>query len=245
MNRAIVTVATTARYQRGQARLKESAREFGYCSVVAFDQLPDGCPRHVPFAFKPWALKAAQEMGAESVLWCDSSIAVVRDLRPLWERIERHGHWMSNNGFTNYEWTADSAYPHLLPELPQLEWARKTNRGISHVVAGCFGLNLRTVNARHFVKKFYEFANCGAFQGPSCNANCTLTKHDHRGAPRGFCVPCGPPDVRGHRHDQTAASVLAWKLKWQLTNAPEVLIYGKPEAATDPRTLLVADGSYE
>jgi hypothetical protein len=30
-----------------------------------------------------------------------------------------------------------------------------------------------------------------------------------------------------------------------LTNAPEVLIYGKPEAATDPRTLLVADGSYE
>jgi len=51
--------------------------------------------------------------------------------------------------------------------------------------------------------------------------------------------------VRGHRHDQTAASVIAWRLGFELTNPPNIFAYGRAGEAHDERTILLADGSYQ
>lgn len=238
--RAICSVATTPYFQRGQQRLCRALREAGEDAVVfPWERLPNDCPPHDkrPFAFKAYALKAASLCQADSILWCDACILPVRSLEPVWEKIERDGYLLMNNGHSNYTWTADSAYRDLFPSLPWggsapevLAEARERNRKIPHTVGGFFGISLRHDNGQAFLDEIYRLASdTDAFCGPTSNI------------PES---PCGPPDVLGHRHDQTAMSVIAWRLGMKLTDPPEFFIYGKAEVATDPRTVVVADGSY-
>lgn len=256
MTRAVVNVATTPYYQRGQARLFSTLPRFMNPHYLprAWQSLEKlGCPAHerVPYAFKAFALNEAA-LAADLMLWCDSSILPIRSMEPLWERIERDGYWFSANGYTNYEWTADSAYPDLFPELWQTGersteavWKnmREINKVIPHVVATAFGLNVKHPKGAEFLKEYFRLASeTNAFCGPWINGN------NYEGGPavgcNPRCYPCGPPDVRGHRHDQTAASVIAWRLGFSLTSPPDLFAYGKPTDTLDERTVLLADGSY-
>src|SRR6266704_7092858 len=139
MKRAVVTVATDS-FLRGGDRLNSALKAAGEHHIYWRDAFPSGSPPHrtVPYAFKCAALRHASEQ-AEILLWADSSVLPVRPLRPLWERIERYGYWISDNGFVNSDWTADSAYPALFPGI-DIEIARRVNRQIKHVVATSFGL---------------------------------------------------------------------------------------------------------
>lgn len=269
MRRAVVCVATTERYQRGMARL--SSALCGDTSLpLMFREIPATWPVHEdkPYAFKAYALRQAMLAGADLVLWADACILPVRSLEPLWERIERDGYWICRNGWTNYEWTADSAYPDLFEperkaavemvnqlaksmgdergyiptaeatagELPRL---REYNKRIPHVVATSFGLNLRSDIGKAFLAEYFRLASeTRAFCGPWRNLN-------NQACPTSHATVCGPADVLGHRHDQTAASVIAWRLGMKLCDPPEVFAYGKAGEPTDERTILIADGSYE
>src|SRR5262252_4800596 len=90
MKRCIVNVATTEQYRKGQDRLMQTSKEQVWYS------LPDGCPSHqeTPYAFKAYAMMEASKQ-YDLLLWCDSSIVSVQSLKPLWDRIERDGYWMS------------------------------------------------------------------------------------------------------------------------------------------------------
>ncbi len=154
---------------------------------------------------------------------------------------------MSRNGYSNYEWTADSAYSDLFPDTgtmiaKTLDDLRKVNRRIPHVVATTFGLNVRHPKGKAFLNEYYRLASeTRAFCGPWTNSN-AHPDTDVGGPPR--VAPCGPSDVRGHRHDQTAASVIAMGLGFQLTDPPDIFAYGRADEQHDPRTILIADGSY-
>lgn len=254
MTRAVVSVATTAYYQRGQARLMRCLRERNEQFTLWGDAAPSW-PTHQdkPYAFKAFALKHAADAGVDLLLWTDASILPVRSLEPLWERIERDGYWFSRSGWSNYEWTADSAYPDLFPdaklwgfEAKAFSVAREINRKIEHVVATTFGLNLKHPKGKAFLDEYYRLASeTRAFCGPWINSN--YYREGLRYIPTIYdarCAPCGPPDVRGHRHDQTAASVIAWRLGFELTSSPEIFAYGRADEAHDERTILLADGSY-
>ncbi len=244
MRRVVVCVATTPYYQRGQARLDAAlAIHGGELSTMMYQELPIPWPSHQdkPYGFKAYALNHADKLHAETLLWCDACILPVKDMAPLWERIERDGYWFSKGGWNNYEWTADSAYPDLFP-YPDSN-ARIMNRGIPHVVATTFGLSLKHEKGRAFLDEYYRLASeTRAFCGPWTNANA----HPHTDVgSRPRVAPCGPPDVRGHRHDQSAASVIAWRLGFELTSPPEIFCYGRADEAHDPRSILLASGEYE
>lgn len=239
MSRAIVNVATTPGYQRGQRRLEAALRATGdICSSdplsaawFPWENLPQGCPPHRerPYAFKAYGLKAASLRQCDSLLWLDSSIVPVQPLAPLWERIERDGYWISRNGWSNYEWTAEAAYPALFGDWQgDAERLREVNRKIPHVVATAFGLSLRHPIGRAILDEYYRLASeTDAFCGPWRNEPTT---------------PCGPADVHGHRHDQTALSVIAWRLGAVLTDPPDVFAYANRDGSVDPRTILEARG---
>lgn len=261
MTRAIVSVATDS-WVLGQARLLRKLREAGENSVYWSNRLPDGCPPHrthgnlaaplaqtVPYAFKAFALhQAAQEY--DTLIWADSCIVPVKPLDDLWEKIEEDGVWFSNNGYTNYEWTADSAYPDLFSQYYTataariypgepcgIEAARAVNRMIPHVVATAFGVSTKHWVGQAFLQEYFHMASkTKAFCGPWQNSNSprVLGRNTDR-----YDAPCGPPDVLGHRHDQTAASVIAWRLGVKLTNSPEWFAY---EGGQTDATVLVADG---
>jgi len=246
MTRCVVSVATSEYYRRGQKRLVEAVTHQGY-PIHHWHSIPAECPSHQdkPYAFKAYALEQeAEECGTELLIWADACILPIRSMEPLWERIERDGYWMSRNGYSNYEWTADSAYPDLFPGActPELlNLARADNRLIPHVVATAFGINVKHPKGRAFLDEYYRLASeTRAFCGPWCNS--AFVGSPNAGPPH--TAQCGPPDVRGHRHDQTAASVIAWRLGFELTDPPDIFAYGKADEPHDERTILLADGSY-
>jgi hypothetical protein len=252
LSRAVVSVATARYYRCGLSRLKDKLDELGE-KYVLWTELPPGCPPHreVPFAFKAVSLRQAADEGYTSLLWVDASILPIRPLAPLWEKIERDGYLLMNNGWSNYEWTADSAYPDLFPDIYRshvdadpIGAARVVNRTIPHLVGGVVGLDMTTALGRTFLDEYYRLASTTrAFCGPWGNTNSPRCP-DTGILPRG---PCGPPDVLGHRHDQTAASVVAWRLGMKLTDSPRMFSYvrgnSKDPADYDPRTVLVDYGT--
>ncbi len=251
MKRAVVSVATHPYYRKGQARLLQAmSREPVHApntDVLAWACTPDGCPLHqvVPFAFKPHALKAAERKGFTSLLWCDASVLPIRSLAPVWEKIERDGYLIMDSGWDNYTWTADAAYSDLFGWLPfgDHEGARDVNKTISHVIAGVIGLDLRHKIACQFLDAYYRLSTTKAFCGPRINGPLIEGSTAYRQA------PCGPADVRGHRHDQSAASVIAWRLDMKLVKPPEYFCYANEAGSTDPadydeRTSLIVHGGY-
>lgn len=247
-NRAVVNVATGA-YVSGGIRLGKALAYLEEDFLYWRDTIPFYSPQHseIPYAFKGWALKAANATYQKKVLlWADASIVPIKPLARLWEKIERDGYWIARNGWTNYQWTADSAYPDLFPlyirdaDLRRLDplppgggfvyhvgsilMSQDINKRIPHVVATAFGLDLRHPIGRGIFDEYLRLAQTNAFCGPWKNTPET---------------PCGPADVLGHRHDQTALSVIAWRLGCELSDCPDYFAYAGSE--TD-QTILVAKG---
>jgi hypothetical protein len=223
MRRAVVTVATDS-YLPFQERLIARVHDVDPgCTVMSWQSMPDGCPAHAerPYAFKSYALAEAAQV-ADLLLWCDAPIVPVRDMAPLWERIERDGYWIARNGWNNYEWTADSAYNILFPGMP-LDQARKINKQIPHVVASAFGISVQHPFGEALLREYCRLCDTTAISGPWRNTPET---------------PCGPSEVLGHRHDQTILSFIAWKLSLSLTDCPEIFSYAPGTDAS----ILVSDG---
>lgn len=235
LTRCVVNVST-GRYRRGGERLRAEMAKLGNCDVMCWkDPLPEDWPSHEsnPYAFKSFSLVEAAKQ-YDLLLWCDAAVIPIKQLDPLWERIERDGYWFAINGWTNYEWTADSAYKDLFPELP-IEEARKENKKFTQVVATTFGLNVRSAIGEKFLEEYHRLAQTDAFKGPWSNTrNPACWKQD-----QSRMGDCGPSDVLGHRHDQTAASVLAWRMGMKLTQCPSIFAF--PPAADD--TLLLSVGA--
>lgn len=174
-------------------------------------------PHHLaPYVFKATAIERARTMGFTTVLWCDSSIVPIRPLAPLWEKIEQEGYWFSENlpygrldlpVWNCGQWTSDAA-------LPVLGLTREEAFAIPQVIATSFGLCFEHEIAREFFRQFKAFADDRrAFQGPWRNDNHEASADDR---------------VRGHRHDQTVASVIAYRLGMKLTTPPKWIVDGIP-----------------
>jgi hypothetical protein len=234
MNRIVVNVAT-GRYVKGQERLTEALATLGEDYRVWRDELPPGSPTHqeTPYAFKAWALEAARLSGHTLMLWCDASIVPIAPLDPIFQYAEAHGVWLADNGWKNSQWTCDAAYGDLFDV--DREDFRELNRKIKHVVATAFALDVMHPKGALFMTEYLRLAKEGAFQGPWWNSNGERPDY----ASKAGAEPCGPPECLGHRHDQTAASVIAWRLGIPLTTCPKFFSY---EGGQTEETILVARG---
>jgi hypothetical protein len=211
MSRCVVNVAT-GRYIAGQVRLQKALDKFGE-KLLAFCDLPRGCPLHldVPYAFKAFALEAAS-LDFDQLLWADASIVVAKPLDSIWRHAGKHGVWFSRNGYNNSEWTATSAYP-------DLGVTPEENEQIPHVSAGAFAVDLCHPKGHAFLVEYFRMAS----------------------ETRAFCGHWTGGIGVQHRHDQTAASVIAWRLGVPLTEPPTYFSYRGGETED---TILIADGAY-
>jgi hypothetical protein len=211
VNERCIVNVSTGFYVRGQMRLLSALN--GDNKAFWSDRLPEGCPAHhqVPYAFKAFALNETAKR-YPVLLWLDAAILPgPRPFEDLWQRIERDGYWFSKNGWKNSHWTNHAA-------LPDLGVSPAENETIEHVVATAFGLNLNHPIGKAFLTEYFRMANTKAFCGP------------WRGG-KGL----------QHRHDQTAASVIAHKLGMKLTAAPEWFAYRGGETKD---TVLIADRNF-
>lgn len=198
--RTIISVGTDQKFQRGMLRLSSLLNVTE--KFRPYTALPPGSMDHqsAPYAFKIAAIDDALTSGANPILWCDSSVVPMRRLDSLWTLIERQGYWFSKNyDYTQGEFCSDAS-------LDIFDMDREKAFGVPQVVASCFGLDFRHDIAQEFLAQWKALAMMGAFKGPWGNGNGEASK-DMR--------------VRGHRHDQSAASHIAWKLGMRLTDPPE------------------------
>jgi hypothetical protein len=208
MDKCIVNFGSGS-FSVGQERLKRTFRaEGGYegdflCFTNEIEL--DGCPSHsqVPYAFKAYAMKRAQAMGYKKIMWIDSSVYAVKPISKAFEIIDRLGYLLLPGGWNTGQWCSDAA-------LETLGLERESSFDIPHIMACVMGLDLTNEKSCAFLDRYYECANDGiTFHGAWSNTNREVSQDER---------------VLGHRHDQTAASAISWKLgmrDWQ----PNLLIY--------------------
>ncbi len=201
--RAIVNIATGGNYLIGQKRLNQTLLNLNERSEFIFwsGALPPDSPSHemVPYGFKVAAMSEAVRLGVDTMMWMDSSIVPLADLGPLWELIEQQGYWMS----ANYDLMTGPFCSDQAARLVGL--TREQLNHIPHVIASAFGLT------RDFALEFlFHWAGMG-LKGV----------FDESGS--------SDPSFIAHRHDQTAASIIAWRLRMNLTQPPMWIAEGGQE----------------
>lgn len=191
-NAAMVNLANGSWYPRGQARLLQSLDDVGFPGRrFAFQSEAEvGAPPHRerPYAFKINALKRAHEAGCNLVVWADAACWAVKPLDPLFEYIEREGYVFYYDGWNVAQWSTDAA-------LQFFGITRDEAEKMDVVTACSFGLNLDNPTAAEFLRRW------DASQ-PSFPGSWTNDQHQCSQDPR--CL--------GHRHDQTAASIIVNQL---------------------------------
>jgi hypothetical protein len=194
----IINYAKNGWYPVGQQRLVESLKTVGFDGdvLVFADEKEIGAPSHQesPYAFKPFALKLALDRGYERVLWCDSSVWAIRPVDKLFEQIDQIGHLFFTNAGCGY-YCSDAC-------LKSFGISREKSFEITMLMGICMGFDLRVPKTQEFLRQWLEKAVDGVtFPGSWTNKN-----HEVSDDPR----------VQGHRHDQSAASLIAFLLDMPL-----------------------------
>ncbi len=210
MKPCVVDVAIGGNYPAGQDRLVGSLAKVGYLGarLMYRDALPPGSPAHAenPYAFKWYALREAERAGNDLLIWVDASVWFTHDLTPLMTRVEKDGYYFQPAGFNVGQWCTDDA-------LPKLGVGREEAFGISMVAATYFGLSTKWTGYQQLMSWMFDRISNGAFRGPWTNA-------DHKAS--------NDPRVLGHRHDQTALSVIIKKMGLEMNYASPLFVYDTP-----------------
>lgn len=215
---AVISLATDARrYPEALARLEQSVKRVGFEGQRLSwppGSFPDGCPSHqdVPFAFKPYCFREARDRGVELGLWLDAACVVIRDLTPIFNAIRDHGYVLfRNHGQMVGQWASDEA-------LRLFDLDRDEAMQIPEVDASVIGLHFHHPVGREFLERWHASAADGAaFRGIRERLREPQDYADVKWN-RGGRVS-SDPRVRGHRHDQTVAGILAHRLQMTLTRA--------------------------
>lgn len=205
MKKCIINFADNS-YLKGQERLKTSLGKIVFDGDLLFwtSKLPPNSPLHddAPWAFKVFAFAEAKRQGYELVLWIDSNGIAIRPLEKIFKKIERQGYYLwSRHSATIGEWSSDKV-------LSSFGLTRDQAFGIPEINAFCLGLNFKNKQANLFFERWLERAKDGfSFRGISKEYPLAMSNTN-----KDYAVSLDKR-VKGHRHDQTIASIIAWQLK--------------------------------
>lgn len=212
--RCIVNYSSHGWYLKGSERLKKRLEDVQYDgdTIINIGKLPRFCKQHseIPYMFKPYMILTALQEGYDQIVWMDCSVYPNKNIEPLFEIIDEQGYLILKDGWNSGQWCADSA-------LEPLGISREESFDIPHCLSGLFAFDFTNKKS---TEVFWKFIDCSEKAFPGEWKNTGLASKDTR--------------VLGHRHDQTALSVLAYKNNWKFTNCNEnnLVHYGKNDQYT-------------
>lgn len=231
MKRCAVNYVTGgAWYPYGQDRLGLSLRRFPFQGEwIPFRTQNLPCPPHndVPYAFKLYAMKKAQSMGYDQILWVDASFWAFRDINPIFEKMASTPVLVQNCGLPFGQWSSDASLDYFgLDRNEVWEWPMFSG--------GLIGVNLQLPLGREFLDYMYEEAQRGtAYRGSWKNKNHCVSVEDR---------------VLGHRHDMVVGSV--WMKRKGLVPVPNNTLFAyygwyqenKHNLPLDPHPCFLCEG---
>jgi len=193
-------------YPAGVARLVERfyAASPGFEIMAWTNSLPPGAPENVvvdgydytAYCAKPFALAECRRRGADIAILLDAAFWPIRPIHPLIHHIQQWGYFLCRNGFQVGQWCADSA-------LPRLGITRDQAMTIPEASSYCVGIGSADARANKALDEWCGLAaDRVTFPG----------RHTAGASGRNHGFVSHDPRVQGHRHDQTALSVIAWRL---------------------------------
>jgi hypothetical protein len=211
----VISLAT-AEYEPALRRLNRSLNRTGFAGVRRFwkpGEFPPGCPDHldVPFAFKPHCFAAAGAKGLRYVLWLDSTCVAIRPLDELFDRIARRGYVVFRTSMEKVgEWAGDAA-------LAALGLDRDSAMQLPEVNAAAIGLDVAHPIGAEFLARWRSAADdVTPFRG---TGDPIRSVDDYTAVKWNHAARCSAdPRVKGHRHDQTVAGILAHRLGMELSD---------------------------
>lgn len=105
--KAVINVSNQ-KYWKGQDRLRRTLEGNTDAEVLMFRSEAEvgAKPHHESmYGFKPKAFEKAYNMGFRKILWLDASMYVIKDLSPIFEKIEQYGYYWQSSGWSNPRWT--------------------------------------------------------------------------------------------------------------------------------------------
>jgi hypothetical protein len=236
---AIATVGIGGWYPRGVARLIDSVAQFHpEMPVFAWvNRTPKGIRPifqdgydYTPYEAKPAALAKACEKH-DTVILCDASFYAVQPLDPLIDYIEEHGYYLCNNGNVVGEWSSDEC-------LRSYELTRDEAMEIPEISSYCVGVSTDRFTEPCLLTAQWEADSRHAAVIAGHHSNIAVDPH---GRNPGFVSD--DLRVRGHRHDQTVLSIIAWKLGLnKIVDRPRFTAYKGSE--TDETVLINQGGAW-
>lgn len=198
---AIVTFANTLprghnpyRYIMGEKRLQETIKEVGYKGDYFvfrnFEDIDSPKQDDVPYAFKPYAIKRIKDLGYNIVIWIDSAIYPIKNFNHFIEYIKTNGYiFFDNIGYTIRDHTSDNCLTYF-GMSDEESWKHPM------IMACLMGFNFDNKITCEIFDEYYNAANKIAYGGDWINNDLQVSKN---------------PNVKGHRHDQSAMSIILAK----------------------------------
>ncbi len=119
-----------------------------------------GAPPHSqnPYAFKVYAFEEALKKGFTQILWVDSSLYAVADVKPIFDLIERDGYMMQEAGHMVGDWINGRT-------LDYFGYTRYETMNMRMFTAGFLGLDFTNQEAVTFFERWREAMMDGQFIG--------------------------------------------------------------------------------
>jgi hypothetical protein len=191
-------------------RLEESLKKTRFQGdfLVWKDELPPNSPTHFesPMAFKTYCFLEAMKLGYRYVLWIDAPCIALRSINPIFSIIQEKGYIMFVDpyGQSVGQWCGDDVLEHH-------KMSRDEAFKMPEIPTSVIGLDLHSVIGRRFLDEWHGMAlDQITFRGTRKPITST---DDHYAIAwnKDNCISADPR-VGGHRHDQTAAGIIAHRL---------------------------------
>lgn len=229
MNKScIVSFANSTRYYiKGLARLNESLRvNFDGDFLGFIGESSVGAPLHSenPYAFKIYCIQKAIDAGYENILWLDSSVFAIKNVKPIFDEIENNKFIFQDSGHWLGTWTNDATLNYFnITRNDAMEIRMVGN-------AGFLGINILNEKAKEFFGLWKKSMEEGYFKGAWTNENKQESENE-------LCL--------GHRHDMSCSSSVIHNmgLTSMMKGGEEILQYaGLYDAVLNDTIIFKAQG---
>lgn len=205
-------------YAKAMLRLEQSLRQtefYGtFKGINDYEHINSHHHQRTPYQFKAMSIKTTIDEGAKLLLWCDSVVYATQSIQPIFDHIKEHGYiFFDNIGYTIGDYTSDNC-------LEKLGMSRDEAFKSKMIMACVMGFNVDHPKAQDFLNKYINAAKDGvSYPGSWTNENLQASI-DMR--------------VKGHRHDQSVASILIKQLGMNITNAQQTFFAYKQHQCVMP-----------